>query len=378
MKNNLLALLTLACLAVACSGKKDAITPDGGNSNNNNNNSGGNTITVKNPKSATVSTYAGGTVGFADNVGLAAQFNDIESIIIDASGALYVADYKNNRVRKIVAQADAGNVTTLAGTGVLGGDDGDALTAATLSAPQALAIAADGSIYVSENGYVNIRKISGGNVSTFAGTGLPGFKDGNAADAQFNHVDGMCIDASGNIYIADTNNNRIRKITTAGVVSTFAGSGTAGNTNGAGAGASFNQPYGIVMDKSGNLYVTEVNNHDIRKIAADGTVSTYVGSGQTGLVNGTGTAARLNYPMGLAIDGDGTLYVADSGNNSIRRVTTGGVTTTLAGIGIAGAVDGDSDSAEFKSPNGVAVDASGNVYVADNGNSKIRKIAVVY
>ncbi|PTQ99843.1 NHL repeat-containing protein [Mucilaginibacter yixingensis] len=373
MKNNLLALLTVACLVAACSGKKDDVAPDTGNNNN-----GGNTTTVKTPKSATVSTYAGGTVGFADNVGLAAQFNDIEGIVIDGAGALYVADYNNNRVRKIVAQADAGSVTTLAGTGALGGADGDALTAATLSSPQTLAVATDGSIYVSENGYVNIRKVSGGNVSTFAGTGIAGFKDGNAADAQFNHVGGMCVDAAGNIYIADTNNNRIRKITAAGVVSTFAGSGTAGSTNDKGTAATFNQPYGIVIDKSGNLYVSEVNNHDIRKITADGTVSTYVGNGQTGLVNGTGTAARLNFPKGLAIDGDGTLYVADAGNNSIRRITTGGVTTTLAGIGISGAVDGDSDSAEFKSPNGVAVDAAGNVYVADNGNSKIRKITVVY
>jgi len=376
MKNNLLALLTVACLAVACSGKKNDVTPDNGSDNNN---GGGTVVTpVKTPKSATVSTYAGGTVGFADNVGLAAQFNDLEGIVIDASGVLYIADYNNNRVRKVVAQADAGSVTTFAGTGIANGTDGDALTTATLSAPKALAVASDGSIYVYEDGIVNIRKISGGNTSTFVGSGIGGFKDGNGTVAQFSGVGGMCMDAAGNIYVADTYNNRIRKITAAGEVSTFAGSGTAANTNGKGTAASFNQPYGIVIDKSGNLYVSEVNNHDIRKITTDGTVSTYAGNGKAGLANGTGTAAQLNFPKGLAIDGDGTLYVADAGNNSIRRITTGGVTTTLAGIGVAGAVDGDSDSAQFKSPNGVAVDAAGNVYVTDNGNNKIRKITVVY
>lgn len=379
MKFNLFTLLTVACLAVACSGKKDDPAPDTGSGNN-----GGGTVTPvtpvtppKTPKTVTVSTYAGGTKGFEDNVGLAAKFSGMEGFAIDASGALYVADYDNNRVRKVTAQADAGFVTTFAGTGVAGAAD-DKVALATFSLPKAIAIAADGSVYVSESGAVNIRKISGDNVTTLAGSGVSGFKDGNGTDAQFNNAGGICTDASGNLYVADTYNNRIRKVTAAGVVSTFAGSGAAGRSDAVGTAATFNQPYGIVIDKSGNLYVSEVNNHDIRKIAADGTVTTYVGNGQTGFVNGTGTAVRLNFPSGLAIDADGTLYVADSGNNSIRRITTGGVTTTLAGIGIAGAVDGDADSAQFSSPYGIAVDASGNVYIGDKGNNKIRKITVVY
>jgi len=212
-------------------------------------------------------------------------------------------------------------------------------------------------------------------VSTFAGSGTAGYIDGAATTAQFYNLQGICTDASGNVYVADSYNNVIRKITPLGVTSTFAGNGTLGYVDGAATIAEFYNPQGIAADASGNIYVSDLGDNIIRKITSAGVVSTLAGRGTAGYADGTGTSAVFNKPVGLAVDGFGNVYVADKGNNAIRMITSAGVVTTLAGLAsTASQIDGTGTAATFNAPNGVAVDASGNVYVADQGNNTIRKV----
>jgi streptogramin lyase len=211
-------------------------------------------------------------------------------------------------------------------------------------------------------------------VSTLAGNGTAGYADGSGASAQFNNPQGIAVDASGKIYLADSYNNRIRSITSAGLVNTLAGNGTIGYNEGSALSAEFYGPNGIVADGQGNVYVADFGNNVIRKITAAGVVSTFVGNGTAGFINGTGTSSEFNNPAGLAIDAAGNIYVADHGNNAIRKITPAGVVTTFAGLKTAGYINATGSAAYFNNPNGVAVDATGNVYVADQGNSAIRKI----
>ncbi len=211
-------------------------------------------------------------------------------------------------------------------------------------------------------------------VTTFAGFGTIGSIDGTGTASTFNNPNGVTVDSFGNVYVADTSNNIIRKITPAGVVTTFAGSGTVGSTDGTGTASSFYSPVGVAVDSTGNVYVAERYNHKIRKITPAGIVTTFAGSGIAGSINDTGTAAFFNRPYGVTVDSTGNVYVADSVNNQIRKITTAGVVTTFAGSGTAGSADGTGTAASFYSPVGVAVDSTGNVYVADTVNNKIRKI----
>jgi sugar lactone lactonase YvrE len=216
-----------------------------------------------------------------------------------------------------------------------------------------------------------------GVVSTFAGSGTSGFANGTGTAAIFNYPQGIASDAAGNLYVADQGNNEIRKITTAGVVTTLSGTLTSGATNATaiGVAALFNGPTGVASDAAGaNVYVADYGNNAIRKIVvATGAVTTLAG-GKAGATNGTGTAAAFNGPAGVAVDGAGNVYVADYLNNQIRVVTAAGVVTTLAGSTTAGAANGTGTAASFNGPRGVAVDAAGNVYVADSGNNLIREI----
>lgn len=212
-------------------------------------------------------------------------------------------------------------------------------------------------------------------VSTLAGNSVAGSTDATGTTASFNNPQKVAVDAAGNAYVADRSNHKIRKITPTGVVSTFAGSGTAGSTDGTGTAASFNNPYGVAVDANGNVYVADASNHKIRKITPAGVVSTFAGSGTSGNTEGTGTAATFSSPYGVAVDANGNVYVADRSNNKIRKITSEGVVSTFAGSGTLG--DADSfygPSASFRYPVDIAVDADGNVYVADNQNSRIRKI----
>jgi sugar lactone lactonase YvrE len=182
------------------------------------------------------------------------------------------------------------------------------------------------------------------------------------------------VDASGTVYVADSGNHLIRKITSAGVVTTLAGTGSPGRANGTGTAASFNYPTRVVLDAGGTLYVSDTLNSLIRKITAAGVVTTLAGSGSTGSTDGTGTAASFGNPQDLAVDASGTVYVSDTGNNLIRKITAAGVVTTLAGSGSAGSTNGTGTAASFSTPSGLTMDASGALYVADFRNNLIRKI----
>ena len=218
-----------------------------------------------------------------------------------------------------------------------------------------------GYVYVADTGNHRIRKInSAGVVTTFAGS-TEGFADGTGNTAQFKYPSGVAVDSRGNVYVADSANNRIRKITPTGVVSTFAGTGTAGFAEGAANTAQFNHPAGVAVDSSGYVYVADYANNRIRKITPAGVVSTLV------------STAQLNYPTGVAVDSSGNVYVADRKNHRIRKITPEGVVTTFAGR-TSGYKDGTGTEAQFKHPGGVAVDSSGTVFVADTANNRIRKI----
>jgi streptogramin lyase len=318
---------------------------------------------------AQVSTLAGNNA--IDGVGTAASFYNPIGVATDALGNVYVADSYNHKIRKITP---TGEVSTLAGLGTPGSTDGLG-TAASFNDPRGVATDALGNIYVADTFNNKIRKItSGGVVTTLAGSGTSGFADGTGIAASFNAPFDVATDASGNVYVSDYNNNTVRKITPTGVVTTLAGSRTAGSADGIGTAASFNYPGGVATDTSGNVYVADQFNNKIRKITPAGVVSTLAGSGAIGSVDGVGTAARFDNPMGVVTDSLGNVFVADLANRKIRKITPAGVVSTLAGSGAFGFEDGTGTVANFKAPMGVATDSSGNVYVADMENNNIRKI----
>lgn len=318
-----------------------------------------------------VTTIAGSGYGFADGPVLSAKFNMPEGVAIDSFGTIYVADTENRSIRKIAA----GTVLTLAGTPCedvcSGFADGPAADA-HFYFPPGIAVDAAGTVYVADSRNDRIRKITtGGFVSTFAGSSH-GFADGADTAAQFKNPYGIAVDSAGTLYVADSGNSRIRKITPDGQVSTLAGSDTAGNADGTGVDAQFTYPRGIAVDSAGTVYVADASNHRIRKVMSTGEVTTLAGSSQ-GFSDGDGAAAQFNSPYGIAVDAWGTIYVADAGNNRIRKITPEGVVSTLAGS-TYGLVDGTGTAAKFYNPSGIAVDASGTLYVADTYNDRIRKI----
>ncbi|MGI9026924.1 MAG: hypothetical protein ACR2GP_15365 [Burkholderiaceae bacterium] len=325
-----------------------------------------------------VTTYAGvpGTRGAADGAAASASFNDPIALATDAAGNVYVADFTNNTVRKITP---SGTVSTVAGTAGLSGPIDGVGSGARFAGPVAIAVDASGVVFVADSSNSAIRRIdTNAVVTTFAGSpSLTGAIDATGRDARFTRPRGTATDGAGNVYVADSGNHLIRKVTPGGVTTTLAGlAGTPGTTDGPAATARFNTPIAVAVDASGTVYVADFVNSTIRKITSAGVVSTLAGTaGSRGAVNGTGAAASFNGPIALAVDGVGNVYVADSGNQLIRRITPAGVVSTYAGIANqAGSADGPAGSATFRGPSGVAVDAAGNVYVGDSGNSTIRKI----
>lgn len=323
-----------------------------------------------------VTTVAGsaGIPGSTDGTSSAARFYFPSAAAVDSSGNLFVADTSNNAIRKI---SSTGAVTLFAGLpGRTGSLDGNRATA-RFEDPYSVAADGLGNVYVADGADHSIRKITAaGVVTTLAGKpGTFGSADGTGADARFFGPLGIAADSSGNVYVADTGNQTIRKITPAGVVTTLAGTaGQAGRTDATGAAARFGEPMGVAVDPSGNVYVLDSGNAAVRKITPAGVVTTMAGGNGQGFVNGTGSAARFAVPFDLTVDSAGNVYVCDHGNHVIRKVTPAGVVTTLAGTGTAGKTEGSGSVAQFKFPSGVAADADGNVYVADTDNQVIRKI----
>ena len=314
--------------------------------------------------------------GNADGTGTAARFYAPRRTAVDSSGTVYVADTYNHVIRKITA---AGVVTTLAGSaGNFGNADGTG-SAARFDSPVGITADGSGNVYVADTYNCTIRKVTAaGVVTTLAGSpGYEGSADGTGSAARFTLPGDVAVDGSGNVYVADTNNHTIRKVTPTGVVTTLAGAaGTSGSTNGTGTAALFDNPLGLTVDSGGNVYVADTFNYTIRKVTAAGVVTTMVGTaGVAGSTDGTGTAGLFAVVEGVAVDNKGNLYVADTGNETIRMVTSAGVVTTLAGtVGIKGHLDGTGSAAQFSNPCGLAVDSSGNLYVADVGNNTVRKV----
>jgi len=320
----------------------------------------------------TVSTVAGnGIPSYKEGTGVAAGFDRPLGVVAGKEGNLFVADGENQRIRKITA---AEVVSTIAGDGTQGFANGAGLSA-RFDFPFSLVVDGAGNILVAEADNNQIRKITpDGVVSTFAGDTVGGFRDAAGTDARFLGPVGIAIDGDGNLYVSDDLNHRIRKITPAGVVSTLAGSGIGGYKDGSRTEAQFNSPTGIAVDRSGNVYVADRDNNMIRKITPDGMVSTLAGNKAGGFKDGTGAAAQFIYPLGIAVDMTGNVYVADWGNHRIRKVSPAGAVTTLAGDGRLSFADGEASNAHFNYPSGIALDPTGIIYVADQANNRIRRI----
>ena len=339
----------------------------------------------------TVATLAGpdaGPVNYAncvgmDGAGAAARFlyaggiSWVPPVAPSPTGTLFVADYSGVRAVAPSPPSPAAVSTVAGNINFLFGSTNGAAASALFNVAASLRADTLGNVYIADNGNNEIRLLSGGMVSTFVGqAGVVGSANGVGTAATFNQPYDLAVDPAGNVFVADWGNSQIRKITPGGIVSTYAGSApNYGHADGVGTAASFYGPRGIVSDNGGNLFLADDSNHTIRRITPGGSVSTLAGSaGQSGFVDGAGAAARFNYPHGLTIDGAGNLYLADEFNSSIRKITATGVVTTYAGTGTPGEADGSALSATFNRPIGIAIDAAGNLYVADNGGNTIRKI----
>ena len=344
-------------------------------------------------RTGVISTLAGGTYGYSGDGGLAtlAAFTELNSLTIDVSGNIYVADYFSNRIRMVTKST--GIISTVAGDATLGyiGDGGQA-TSAKLYFPSGMTFDASGNIYISDCNNHRIRMISKstGIISTVAGKGDGSYYDdgysgdeGLATSAKLKKPSGVAVDASGNIYIGDAGNNRIRMVTkSTGIITTVAGSSTSGYSGDGGLATSarLSFPSGITFDNSGNLYIADCENNCVRVVAkSTGIISTVAGNGNRGYSGdgGLATSARLSLPSAVIFDPSGNMFIADSSNNRVRMVTSiTGTISTVAGTGtsIYSGDGGLATSASLKSPAGIALDASGNLYIADSGNSRIRMV----
>jgi len=348
-----------------------------------------NRIRKVNASTGIITTVAGnGTSGYGGDgsAATAAYISYPRGITVDKFGNLYIVDQYSHKIRKV--NASTGIITTIAGNGSYGyGGDGNLATSATIAYATGITFDSIGNLYFADAGNKRIRKINAitGIISTVAGNGIQGFGgDGSSATlANLNNPIDVKIDSSGNLFIADANNNRIRKVNAStGIITTIAGNGTAGygGDGGAASAAILKKPSGLNFDISGNLYITDGDNYRIRKInGGSGVISTVAGNGTQGY-SGDGIAANattLNYPRGLTLDNFGNLYIADASNHRIRKVNAiTGIITTIAGNGTSG-FSGDgglATNATLNTPYGIALDSIGNIYIAEYLNHRVRKV----
>lgn len=289
-----------------------------------------------------VTTLAGnGTQGADDGTGTNATFNNIFGISVGTTGIVYVAQYGTGSIRKITP---AGVVTTLAGG---------------FNGPYGVGVDSSGNAYVAAYVSNRIFKVTPLGVSTIFAGNVEGSNDGLGTNANFGGPIAITVDSSGNLYVAEYDGHRIRKITSEGLVTTLAGGG-AGFTDATGTNAQFRNPRGLAVDSAGNVYVADLGNSSVRKITPLGIVSTL--------------ASGFSGPTGVGVDSAGNVYVSESSNSRISKITSGGIVTTLAG-GTAGFADGTGTNAQFQNPQSLTADSAGTIYVVDTGNRRIRKIS---
>jgi sugar lactone lactonase YvrE len=313
-----------------------------------------------------------GQAGFADGPATEAGFQYPYAVAADAAGTLYVADYRNHRIRKV---APDGTVSTLAGSGTAGHAEGQG-AAAQFSSPRGLTIDAAGNLYVVDTGNARIRRVTpDGTVSTFAGSGTAGFFDGPAEEAQFNDPRGIAVDPDGQVYVADTGNHRVRRITPEGAVSTFAelpGPDEVQRPS----EARLSGPYGVAADGEGRVFVADTTSNTIQLIDADGTCSVYAGNGSWGDADGQPVQASFRSPVALALDAAGHLYVADCFSHRIRRVAPDGVVSTVAGDGTPGLRDSGRLQSRLFGPYGLTLVGDKRLVVADTSNHVLRTVTL--
>ena len=321
-----------------------------------------------------ITTVAGtGIAGFSGDGGLAtsAHLTGPTGVAVDAAGNLYIADTGNGRIRLV----SKGVINTVAGGGTSFGDNGPA-TSALLSFPYGLAVDPAGNLYISDPGSDRVRKIVNGVIFTVAGNGSTGFSGdyGTAVSAQLFDPQGVAVDSAGNLYITDSLNYRLRKVSN-GVITTAAGGGSSLGDNGLATSAQLNLPNAVALDSAGNVYIADNANSRIRKVT-NGVITTVAGNGTPSYSgdNGPATSAGLGGPSGVAVDLAGNVYMADRIGNRVRKVTPNGVITTFAGGGSSLGDNGPATSAQLNGPTSVAVDSSGNVYISDTSNSRIRRV----
>ena len=341
-------------------------------------------------KPSSISTIAGtGAEGSSGDGGPAinATFSNPAQVAIDRQGNLYVADYRNSRIRRIDRHSV---ITAFAGTGEAGfaGDGGPALQA-KINFPHAITATNNGTLYFTDTRNHRVRQITpDGIITTIAGNGQAGFSGdgGSALNASLNLPEGIAVDARGNVFIAEFNNHRIRKVSPAGIITTVAGNGTAGFSGDGGPAikAAMNITPAVTLDSSGNLYLCDRENHRVRKVDRRGIITTVAGNGVEATTEnigdgGSATAARLNRPVGSALDRAGNLYIAERNGHRVRKVTPAGIITTIAGTGVAGfnGDHADASKAMLHTPRRLTINPTGDVlYIADTGNHRIRRIAL--
>jgi sugar lactone lactonase YvrE len=333
-----------------------------------------------------VSTHVGtnpnATSGVSTNEAATGSPSNSANLVV-IPGTIYIADSQNNRIRPV--NTVTGTINTLAGNGTGGfAGDGGAATSAELKIPFGVAVDSTGNTYIADSQNNRVRMVSiAGTITTVAGNGSAGSAGdgGPAVSASLSNPTGVALDAVGNLYIADQYNNKIRLVNLAGVISTVAGTGTVGNTGDGGpaTSATLYYPGGVALDGLGSLYIADTNNQRIRKVnISTGTITTVAGSGSVGYscAAGVATAVGLHNPFGVAADGSGNIYIADTYNQCIRKVASGNI-STLAGNGVASfsGDGGPATSAALNYPSGVAVDGVGDIYIADVANSRVRMVS---